>query len=147
MQNLQKRFPFHTIVQSYWLPTTRAQIALVNKQPEQAIDALQAAVPVELGQPLSPCLYPVYVRAEAYLAAGQGNAAAAEFQKLIDHRGITWSCTTGALARLGLGRAYALSGDKAKAHAAYQDFLALWKDANPDIPILKEAKAEYEKLK
>jgi eukaryotic-like serine/threonine-protein kinase len=151
MQDLQKRFPFHTMVQSYWLPTTRAQIALVNQQPQQAITMLQAALPVELGGPLSTqgpsCLYPVYVRAEAYLAVGQGNAAAAEFQKLIDHRGITWSCTTGALARLGLGRAFALSGDKTKARATYQDFLALWKDADPDIPILKEAKAEYEKLK
>jgi len=82
-----------------WLPTIRAQVALVNQQPQQAIDMLQAAVPVELGASLStqgpPCLYPVYVRGEAYLAAGQGSAAAAEFQKLIDHRGITWSCTTG----------------------------------------------------
>ena len=151
MQDLQKRFAFHTIVQSYWLPTIRARIALVNQQPQQAIDILRAALPVELGESLStqgpPCLYPVYVRAEAYLAAGQGSAAAAEFQKLIDHRGITWSCTTGALARLGLGRAYALAGDKTKAHAAYQDFLALWKDADPDIPILKQAKAEYEKVK
>jgi tetratricopeptide (TPR) repeat protein len=150
MQELQKRFPFHTMVQSYWLPTTRAQIALVNQQPQQAIDMLQGAVPVELGTPLStqgpPCLYPVYVRGEAYLAARQGSAAAAEFQKLIDHRGITWSCTTGALARLGLGRAYALSGDAAKAKAAYQDFFALWKDADPDIPVLKQAKAEYAKL-
>jgi serine/threonine protein kinase/tetratricopeptide (TPR) repeat protein len=150
MQDLQKRFPFHTIVQSYWLPTIRARIALVNQQPQQAIDMLQGAVPVELSESLStqgpPCLYPVYVRAEAYLATGQGSAAAAEFQKLIDHRGITWSCTTGALARLGLGRAYALAGDKTKAHAAYQDFFALWKDADPDIPILKQAKAEYAKL-
>jgi eukaryotic-like serine/threonine-protein kinase len=151
LQDLQKRFPFHTMVQSYWLPTTRAQIALVNQQPQQAIVMLQAALPVELGEPLStpgpPCLYPVYVRGEAYLAAGQGSAAAAEFQKLLDHRGITWSCTAGALARLGLGRAYALAGDKTKAHAAYQDFLALWKDADPDIPILQQAKAEYAKLK
>ncbi len=151
MQDLQKRFPFHTMVQSYWLPTIRAQIALVNKQPQQAIDILRAALSVELGIPLSilgpPCLYPVYVQGEAYLALGQGSEAAAEFQKLLDHRGITWSCTTGALARLGLGRAYALAGDKTKAHAAYQDFLALWKDADPDIPILKEAKAEYAKLK
>ncbi|HWW13659.1 MAG TPA: protein kinase [Candidatus Dormibacteraeota bacterium] len=150
MQDLQKRFPFHTMVQSYWLPTIRAQIALVNQQPPQAVDMLQAALPVELGQPLSTqgpyCLYPVYVRGEAYLAAGQGGAAAAEFQKLIDHRGISWSCATGALARLGLGRAYALAGDKTKARAAYQDFLTLWKDAEPDIPILKQAKAEYAKL-
>ena len=150
MQDLQKRFPFHTMVQSYWLPTIRAQVAMVNQQPQQAIDMVQAALPVELGQPVSTqgpyCLYPVYVRGEAYLAADQGSAAAAEFQKLIDHRGITWSCATGALARLGLGRAYALAGDKTKADAAYRDFLALWKDADPDIPILKEAKAEYAKL-
>jgi serine/threonine protein kinase/tetratricopeptide (TPR) repeat protein len=150
MQDLQKRFPFHTMVQSYWLPTIRAQIALVNQQPQQAIDMLQAARAVELGDPVStqgpPCLYPIYVRGEAYLAAGQGGAAAAEFQKLIDHRGISWSCATGALARLGLGRGYALAGDKTKARAAYQDFLALWKDAEPDIPILKQAKAEYAKL-
>jgi len=145
MQDLQKRFPFHTMVQSYWLPTIRAQIALVNKQPQQAIDILRAALSVELGIPLSilgpPCLYPVYVQGEAYLALGQGSEAAAEFQKLLDHRGITWSCTTGALARLGLGRAYALAGDKTKAHAAYQDFFALWKDAEPDIPILKQAQS------
>ena len=150
MQDLQKRFPYHTMLQSYWLPTIRAQIALVNQQPQQAIDTLQAALPVELGQPLSTqgpyCLYPIYVRAEADLAAGQGGAAAAEFQKLIDHRGISWSCATGALARLGLGRAYALAGDKAKARVAYQEFLTLWKDAEPDIPILKQAKAEYLKL-
>src|SRR3984893_9543069 len=108
MPDLQKRFPFHTMLQSYWLPTIRAQIALVNKQPQQAIGMLQAALPVELGEPLStpgpPCCIPIYVRGEAYLAAGQVSAAASEFQKLIDHRGITWSCTTGALARLGLGR-------------------------------------------
>jgi serine/threonine protein kinase/tetratricopeptide (TPR) repeat protein len=150
MQDLQKRFPFHTMVQSYWLPTVRAQIALGNQGPQQAIDMLQTTLPVELGQPLSTqgpyCLYPVYVRGEAYLAAGQGGAAAAEFQKLIDHRGISWSCATGALARLGLGRAYGLAGDKAKARAAYQEFLTLWKDAEPDIPILKQAKAEYAKL-
>ena len=150
MQDLQKRFPFHTMVQSYWFPTIRAQIALVNQQPQQAIDMLQAARAVELGQPVSTqgpyCLYPIYLRGEAYLAAGQGGAAAAEFQKLIDHRGISWSCATGALARLGLGRGYGLAGDKAKARAAYQDFLALWKDAEPDIPILRQAKAEYAKL-
>jgi eukaryotic-like serine/threonine-protein kinase len=86
------------------------------------------------------------LRGEAYLAARDGNGAAAEFRKLIDHRGITWSCVTGAVARLELGRAYALSGDKTKAQAAYQDFLTLWKDADPDIPILKQAKREYTEL-
>ena len=160
VQDLQKRFPFHTMVQSYWLPTIRAQIALVNEQPQQAIDILQGARPIELGQPLSTqgpfCLYPIYVRGEAYLAADQGGAAAAEFQKLIDHRGITWSCATGALARLGLAQANALQSrtsqgadaDAARTRALthYKDFFTLWKDADPDIPILKQAKAEYEKL-
>ncbi|MGA8761940.1 MAG: tetratricopeptide repeat protein [Candidatus Sulfotelmatobacter sp.] len=150
LQDLQKRFPYHTMVQTYWLPITRAEIALVNQQPQRAIESLQAALPVEPGLPLSTqgptCLYPIYVRGEAYLAAGQGSAAAAEFQRLIEHRGITWSCTTGALARLGLGRGYAMAGEKIKALAAYKEFLTLWKDADPDIPILKQAKAEYAKL-
>ena len=94
----------------------------------------------------SPGLYPVYVRGEAYLAAHQGGEAAAEFRKILDHRGIVLNEPIGALARLGLARAYVLQGDTAKAKAAYQDFLTLWKDADPDIPILKEAKAEYAKL-
>jgi eukaryotic-like serine/threonine-protein kinase len=149
-RDLQKRFPSNTIVQSYWLPAIRAQLALTRKHPEDAVDSLQAAVPIELGEPLSAqapvCLYATYLRGEAYLAAKDGNGAAAEFRKLIDHRGITWSCVTGAVARLELGRAYALSGDKRKAQAAYQDFLTLWKDADPDIPILKQAKTEYARL-
>jgi hypothetical protein len=160
LQDLQKRFPYHTVLQSNWSPTIRAQIALANQQPQQAIDQLQAALSVELGASLSvqspPCLYPIYVRGEAYLAAGQGSAAAAEFQKLIDHRGITWSCATGALARLGVARANALQSRtsngadadaaRTRALAHYKDFLTLWKDADPDIPILKQAKAEYAKL-
>jgi serine/threonine protein kinase/tetratricopeptide (TPR) repeat protein len=161
LQDLQKHFPYHTVLQSNWSPTIRAQIALANQQPRQAIDQLQAALSVELGGSLSvqgpPCLYPIYVRGEAYLAAGQGSAAAEEFQKIIDHRGIAWSCTTGALARLGLARANALQSRtsqgadadaaRTRALAHYKDFLNLWKDADPDIPILKEAKAEYAKLK
>jgi len=91
-------------------------------------------------------MYPVYMRGLAYLAAGNGPAAAAQFQRILDHKGIVVNFPLGALARLGLGRAYALSGEKDKARAAYQDFLTLWKDADPDIPILKEAKAEYAKL-
>ena len=91
-------------------------------------------------------MYPVYVRGEAYLAAGQGNAAAVEFLKILDHSGIVWNCWTGALAHLQLGRAYSMQGDTTKAKAAYQDFLTLWKDADPDIPILIAAKAEYAKL-
>jgi hypothetical protein len=89
----------------------------------------------------------VYVRAEAHLSAEQGAAAAAEFQKILDHRGLVWNCATGALAHLGLARAYAMQGDTAKARAAYQDFLTLWKDADADIPVLVAAKSEYAKLK
>jgi Tfp pilus assembly protein PilF len=91
-------------------------------------------------------MYPVYVRGEAYLQAHSGAAAAAEFQKILDHRGVVVNFPLGALAHVGLARAYALSGDAPKAKTAYQDFFALWKDADPDIPILKESKAEYEKL-
>jgi tetratricopeptide (TPR) repeat protein/tRNA A-37 threonylcarbamoyl transferase component Bud32 len=148
--NLAERFPQDTAVQSIWLPTIRAQIETSRKNPARSIELLQAAVPYELGMlsvsAANSCLYPVYVRAEAHLSAQQGSAAAAEFQKILDHRGLLWNCATGALARLGLGRAYAMQGDTAKARPAYQDFLGLWKDADPDIPILKEAKAEYAKL-
>jgi predicted Zn-dependent protease len=93
------------------------------------------------------CLIPAYVRGQAYLRARQGSAAAGESQKFLDHRGLVWNCATAPLGHLGLARAYALAGDTAKARAAYQDFLTLWKDADPDIPILREAKAEYAKLK
>ncbi len=149
--DLAKRFPQDTVVQSVWLPTIRAQIETGRKNPARSIELLQAAAPYELGMlsgsATNSCLYPVYVRAEAYLSAQQGPAAAAEFQKILDHRGLLWNCATGALAHLGLARAYAMQGDTAKARAAYQDFLALWKDADPDIPILIAAKAEYAKLK
>ena len=150
-QDLGKRFPLNTQMQSLWLPAIQAQLALDRKNPTAALSTLQAAFPVELGN-ISfansfSCLYHTYIRGEAYLAAGQGSAAAAEFQKILDHSGIVWNCWTGALARLGLARAYAMQGDTAKAKAAYQDFLTLWKDADPDIPILIAAKAEYAKLK
>jgi serine/threonine protein kinase/tetratricopeptide (TPR) repeat protein len=148
-QELAKRYPIHTIVQSYWLPTIAAQVALSAKDPVTAITQLRNTANLEYGETVgnsnNSCLYPVYLRGEAYLAAGQ-EGAAAEFQKVIDHPGIVVNCATGALAHLELGRAYALAGDKAKAKAAYQDFLTLWKDADPDIPILKEAKAEFVKL-
>jgi eukaryotic-like serine/threonine-protein kinase len=142
--DLSKRFPEHTIVQSYYLPTLRAQLALIRTDPSRAIETLQAAMPYELSD--SGALYPIYVRGESYLAAHRGNKAAAEFQKILDHRGIVVNAPIGALAHLGLGRAYALSGDKTGAKIAYQDFLTLWKDADPDVPILKDAKAEYAKL-
>ena len=115
------------------------------------IDVLQAATPYELGDAGSTTfsfnLYPVYVREEAFLAAKQGALASAEFQKIIDWRGVVINEPIGALAHLGLARAYVLQGDTVRARAAYQDFLALWKDVDPEIPILNEATAEYDKLK
>ena len=148
---LGKRFPQDTVVQAVWLPTIRAQVETSHKNPARSVELLQAAAPYELGMlsgsANSSCLYPVYVRAEAYLTAQQGAAAAAEFQKILDHRGLLWNCATGALAHLGLARAFAMQGDTAKARAAYQDFLGLWKDADTDVPILVAAKAEYAKLK
>ncbi|HXP15881.1 MAG TPA: hypothetical protein VN868_02185, partial [Terriglobales bacterium] len=142
--DLAKRSPEDTIVQFSYLPTIHAQLALSRSNASKAIKALQAAAPYELGSSFVS-LYPVYVRGEAYLSAHQGSAAAAEFQKIFDHPGVVLNQTIGALVHLQLGRAYVLD-DKDKARAAYQDFLTLWKDADPDIPILKEAKAEYEKL-
>jgi tetratricopeptide (TPR) repeat protein/predicted Ser/Thr protein kinase len=143
--DLGKRFPEDTIVRFAYLPTLHAQIALNRGDSENAIGVLQVAIPYELG--LAASLYPAYVRGEAYLAAHQGREAAAEFQKILDRRGIVVNEPIGALAHLQLGRAYAIQGDTAKAKAAYQDFLTLWKDADPDIPILIAAKAEYAKLK
>jgi len=157
MQNLQKRFPLDTQVQSLWLPTIQAQLALNRNKPADALNALQAASAVELGQiPFVnniSCLYWVYVRGEAYLATGEGGPAAAEFQKILDHSGIVWNCWTGAFAHLGLARARALELKRAQTEAtraqaldAYKNFLALWRDADPEVPILREAKAEYAKL-
>lgn len=145
---LNKEFPLHTIMQGYWLPCIRAAIEINAKNPASALQILRSAPPYELGQsqPFQlGMLYPVYLRGQAYLLAGQGKEAAAEFQKIIDHRGIV-NFPLGALARVGLGRAYVLQGDRANARSAYQEFLTLWKDADPDIPILNEAKAEYAKL-
>lgn len=142
--DLANRFPDHTIVQSYYLPTIRAQLELSHDDPSRAIEVLQAAVPYELSD--SGALYPVYVRGEAYLAAHKGSEAVAEFRKILDHPGIVANAPIGAFARLGLGRAYALSGDKSKARTAYQDFLNLWKDDESDIPVLKQAQAEYARL-
>ena len=146
---LDKTFPLHTRVQRYWLPTIRAAVALQRKDPNRAIELLKVASTVELSYPtnLAILLCPAYLRGEAYLMLHDGNAAAAEFQKFIDHRGLVADFPWGALARVGLARAYAMQGDTAKARTAYQDFLTLWKDADPDIPILKEAKAEYAELK
>ncbi len=148
--DLDKRFPEDTLVQFNYLPTTRAQLALIRKDYSSAIDTLQTAASYELGVQanigFTGALYPVYVRGQARLAAHQGNEAAAEFQKILDHRGIVLNEPIRALAHLQLGRAYAMTGDIAKARAVYGDFLTLWKDADSDIPILKQAKAEYVKL-
>jgi serine/threonine protein kinase/tetratricopeptide (TPR) repeat protein len=146
---LVKSSPTNTLLHYYWLPAVAASLELHRNSPAKAIELLHTAIPYELGSPLPllvGTLYPVYLRGQAYLLAHQGKEAAAEFQKILDHRAIVLNFPTGALAHLGLGRAYAMAGDSAKAKMAYHDFLALWKDADPDIPILKEAKAEYAKL-
>ncbi len=148
--DLAKRFPEDTIVQFKYLPMIHAAAALSGGSPTEAIEALAPAAPYELGTTAEILTgfnhYPVYLRGEAYVTAHQGSAAAAEFQKILDHPGVVVNEPIGALAHLGLARAYALSGDTTKSKTAYQDFFALWKDADPDIPILKEAKAEYAKL-
>jgi DNA-binding winged helix-turn-helix (wHTH) protein/tetratricopeptide (TPR) repeat protein len=162
-QDLKQRFPLDTQTQSLWLPAIRAQLELNRKDPASALKSLQAAgAPLEFGtvafaaNASGSCLYPTYLRGQAYLAAGQGNAAASEFQKILDHSGIVWNCWTGALAHLGKARANALESTAAqgadadaarvRAIADYKEFLALWKDADPDIPIFIAAKSEYAKL-
>ncbi len=160
-EDLAKRYPLDTRVQSLWLSAIQAQLALDRKNPTAALISLKATVPpIEFGQIQFvnniSCLYPTYIRGQAYLTAKQGKEAAAEFQKIIDHSGIVWNCWTGALAHLGVARANALQATtlhgadadiaRTRALAAYKDFLTLWRDADPDIPILKEAKTEYAKL-
>jgi hypothetical protein len=159
-QNLGKRFPLNTQMQSLWLSAIHGQLAIDSRQPVVALKSLQLASAVELGNidftnNLS-CLYHVYVRGEAYLSARQSGPAAAEFQKIIDHSGLVSNCWTGAVAHLGVARADALEARtsqgvdadaaRVRALAAYKDFLSLWKDADPDVPILKQARAEYAKL-
>jgi tetratricopeptide (TPR) repeat protein len=143
--DLLKRFPEDTVVQFNYLPTIRARLALNGDDPSQAITDLQAGAPYELAAPFG-ALYLVYVRGQAYLAMHRGSEAAVEFQKILSHRGVVNNSPVGALAHLQIGRAFALSGDMTKAKTAYQDFLTLWTDADPNIPILKQAKAEYAKL-
>ena len=159
-QDLNKRYPLDTQMQSLLLPAVRAQLALNQRNPALALNTLQAASAMELGQLFFvanlSCLYPTYIRGEAYLAAAEGKEAAAEFQKILDHSGIVWNCWTGALAHLGVARADALQSEpshgadaaaaRTRALAAYKEFFTLWKDADLDIPILKEAKTEYAKL-
>jgi len=145
---LEQDYPLSTQVQEYWLPTIRAALALQAKDPDRAIELLKKTSDIELAQ---PCLCSAYIRGKAYLMLGDGKAAAAEFQKYIDHYGLVGDFTWGALARLQLARSYELeaANDPAareRARTAYQNFLTLWKDADPDIPIYKQAKAEYAKL-
>ncbi len=150
--DLEKRFPEDTSVRYSYLPTLRALDTLTRKDPVVALDLLQTNAPYEFAVTgigfvgFFGDLYPVYVRGLAYMARNQGAEAAAEFQKILNHRGIVFADPVGAMARLQLGRSLAMSGDKTKAKAAYQDFLTLWKDADPDIPILNQAKAEYARL-
>ena len=150
--DLDGRYPLNTLIHGYWLPTIRAAIELDRNNPAEAIKLLQSAESFELGAVLftadwSAPLHPAYIRGEAYLRLHQGKKAATEYQKFVDHWGAVRNSPLGALARLGLGRAYAMQGDSEKAHAAYQEFFTLWKDADSDIPILKRAKAEYANLR
>ena len=147
----QKQFPEDTIVRFIYLPTIQAELALERNDPAKAIDALQAAAPYELGSPgntaaFTPSLYPIYVRGQAFLAAHRGSEAASEFEKILNWRGVVQNQPIAPLAHLGLARAYALEGDSAKTRAAYEEFFGLWKDADPDIPILHRAKAEQARL-
>ena len=153
-EELDKEFPLDTLMQGYALPTIRAAIELRKNNPDKAIDSLETTAPYEMGRTnqtgaggFLDSLYPVYVRGQAYLRLGQGQQAAAEFQKMIDHPGIVLNFVTGALAHLQLGRAQVMMGDKVAARKSYQHFLTLWKDADPDIPIYQQAKAEYARLR
>jgi tetratricopeptide (TPR) repeat protein len=150
---LSREFPLDTMVQGYSLPVIRAAIELNQKNPGKAVEVLQAALPYELGNPSGGgvtrslrALYPAYARGQAYLAAGQGHEASLEFQKVLDHPGVVWNSVLGPLAYVQLGRAQAMLGDKPASRKAYQDFFALWKDADPETPVLEAAKLEYQAL-
>jgi eukaryotic-like serine/threonine-protein kinase len=150
MDDLSRRFPQDTVVQFNYLPTVNAMLQINAGNPAKAIEILEAARPYELGSPsnisMSLSVYPVYVRGLAYLSAKQGTEAAVEFQKILLHRGVIQTEPIGSLAHLGLARAYALQGDAVQAKTAYQDFLKLWKDADSNLPILKQAQTESAKL-
>jgi predicted Zn-dependent protease len=137
--------PDDTVIKNLWLPEIRSVIELNKNKAAQAVDQLALAEALELSW-VEPRLMPAYLRGQAYLMAHRGPEAAREFQKILNHRGVVWISPVGALAHLQIGRAYAMQGDTGKARAAYQDFLTLWKDADPDIPILIAAKSEYAKL-
>ena len=149
--DLAERFPLNTVINHYWLPAIYASIEIRRANPAKALNILQTTAPYELGTPLPQfevggALYPVYVRGSAYLSLRKGKEAAAEFQKFLDQRGVAVNCPLAAMARLQLGRAYALAGDSIKARDSYQQFFALWKDADSDIPVLQQAKAEYRQI-
>ena len=147
--HLNQDFPLDTLMQNYWIPAIRASIELNRRNAEKAIALLQSAIPYELADPppfAAGTMYPAYLRGQAYLLAHQGPEAATEFQKIIDHPGVVVNFPLAALAHLGVARARTLSGDIAGARTSYQDFFAIWKDADPGIPILKQAKVEYAKL-
>jgi eukaryotic-like serine/threonine-protein kinase len=150
LEALEKSDPTDTYLKVYWFPVIEGSMAMAQAAPDRAIVALEPSLPYELGNPppstASSPMYPAYIRGLAYLGQKNGPAAAAEFQKFLDHTGVVQNFLLGSLAHLQLARAYAVSGDTARAKAAYQDFFTLWKDADPDIPILKEAKAEFAKL-
>jgi len=148
---LERENPLNTAINRYWLPTIRAYIAIEQRDPSRAVKILEVATPYDLAFPPPQfeeggLLYPSYVRGKAYLLLRRGKEAASEFQKLLDHRGVVINSPLGALARLGIAQAYVVQDDAARSRAAYQDFLAQWKDADPDIPILQQAKAEYAKI-
>jgi hypothetical protein len=145
MNRLAEQFPEDTTVQFCYLPVLRALLALAHNDSAKAIEALRPAVPYEIG--VAAHLYPAYVRGLAFLAARQGNEAVTEFQKVIDHPAVVGNDPIGALVHIGLARTYALQRDTARARAVYQDFLTLWKDADPDTPVLIAAQAEFAKLK
>jgi serine/threonine protein kinase/tetratricopeptide (TPR) repeat protein len=149
-KDLKSRFPTDTIVQSNYLPAIQAQVSVSRNEPSSGLEVIRSTVPYEFGSAgaggLSVSGYPVYVRGKAYLAAHQPGLAAVEFEKILNHRGVVMHEPIGALAHLGLGQAYRLQGDTAKARSAYQSFFTLWKEADPDIPVLRQAKEEYKSL-
>jgi len=159
-QDLRRRFALDTQMQSLWLPALQTELALGRKDLTHILNAPKSVSPIEYGNiPFAAnpsCLYPTYIRGEAYLKARQGTLAAAEFQKILDHSGVVWNCWTGALAHLGVARANALQAKsshgadaaaRARALTAYRDFLTLWKDADPDVPVYVAARAEYASLR
>ncbi len=151
VDDLRARYVSNTVVQMAWVPTIRAQTELQVQNPRGALQLLEAVTPYERGQLIGNlsncCLIPIYLRGEAYLAAGQGSQALAEFQKILDDKGVVVNCWAGSLARLGKARAQVSAGYKGAARATYEQFLAQWKDADADVPIFKAARAEYAKLK